>query len=142
MNLEGGSGCAAGGQTPWTPCKASRASFARVFYSVDHLRPLAPSSVYPAHRDTRIQRSLAPFRARGANVPGAAQLSLCVRTCVNVTSCVAQEDLLASYKGNYPGEVPYCSATLIPHLEEKIGSKSMNLVKVEEERLEDRRSRI
>jgi hypothetical protein len=59
-----------------------------------------------------------------------------------VTSCVAQEDLLASYKGNYPGEVPYGSATLVPHLEEKIGSKSMNLVKVEEERLEDRRSRI
>jgi hypothetical protein len=59
-----------------------------------------------------------------------------------VTFCGAQKDLLASYKGNYPGEVPYCSATLVPHLEEKIGSKCMNLVKVEEEGLEDRRSRI
>ena len=142
MSLEGGSGCAAGERTLWIPCKASRASCARVFYLVNRLRPRAPSSVDPAHRDTHIQRSLAPSRARGGDVPGAVRPSLCVCSCVNGTSSSAQEDLLASYKGNYPGEVPYRSTTLIPHLEEKIGSKCMNLVKVEEERLEDRRSRI
>lgn len=142
MSLEGGSGCAAGERTLLIPCKASRVSSARVFYLADRLRPRAPSSVDPAHRDTHIRRSLAPSRARGANVPGAARPSLCVRICVNVTSCGAQEDLLASYKGNYPGEVPYCSATLVPHLEEKIGSECMDLVKVEKEWLEDRRSRI
>jgi hypothetical protein len=120
MNLEGGSVCAAGGRTLLIPCKALRASCARVFYSVDRLRPQAPSSVDPAHRDTRIQRSLAPSHARGVNVPGAVQPSLYVHEFVNVIFCGAREDLLASYKGNYPGEVPYCGAALIPHLEEKI----------------------
>src|SRR6266403_162799 len=142
MNLEGGNGCVAGERTPWIPCIALRASCARVFYLVDRLRPQAPSSVDPAHRDTRIQRSLAPSHAKDVNAPGAVRPSLCVRECVNVTSCGAREDLLASYKGDYSGEVPYCSTALIPHLEEKIRSKCMNLVEVEEERLEDRRSRI
>jgi hypothetical protein len=64
--------------------------------------------------------------------------------CTNSLMCLfeAREDLLASHKSNYSGKVPYCSATLIPHLEEKIGSKRVDLVEVEEERLEDRRSRI
>ena len=54
----------------------------------------------------------------------------------------AREDVLASYKGNYPGKISYCSTALIPHLEEKICSKCVNLEEVEKERLEDRRSRI
>ena len=141
MNLEGGSGSAAGEQILWILCKALHASCARVFYLVDRLHPRAPSSVDPAHRDTRFLRSLAPSHARGVNVPGAVRPSLCMHEFVNVTfRC--REDLLASYKGNYPGEVPYCSTALIPHLEEKICSKCVNLVKIEEKRLEDRRSRI
>ena len=141
MNLEGGSGSAAGERILWILCKALHASCARVFYSVDRLHPRAPSSVDPAHRDTRCQRSLAPSHARGVNVPGAVLPSPCMYEFVDVTfRC--WEDLLASYKGNYPGKVPYCSTALIPHLEEKICSKCVNLVKVEEERLKDRRSRI
>jgi len=49
---------------------------------------------------------------------------------------------LASHEGDYPGEVSYCSTTLIPHLEEEVGGKCMDLVEIEEERLEDGRSRI
>ncbi len=85
MNLEGGSGSAAGERILWILCRALRASCARVFYSVDRLRPRVPSSVYPAHRDTRFQRSLAPFHAKGVNVPGAMRSSLCVHGFVNVT---------------------------------------------------------
>lgn len=54
----------------------------------------------------------------------------------------SRDHALAPHKGDDPGEVSYRSTTLIPHLEEEVGSKRMNLVKVEEERLEDRRSRV
>jgi hypothetical protein len=78
MNLEAGSGSAAGERILWILCKALRASCARVFYSVGRPRLRAPSSVDPAHRDTRFQRSLAPSHARGVNVHGAVRPSLCV----------------------------------------------------------------
>jgi hypothetical protein len=78
MNLEAGSGSAAGERILWILCKALRASCARVFYSVDRPRLRAPSSVDPAHRGTRFQRSLAPSHARGVNVHGAVRPSLCV----------------------------------------------------------------
>jgi hypothetical protein len=54
----------------------------------------------------------------------------------------SRDHALAPHKGDDPGEVPYRSTTLIPHLEEEVSSKRMDLVKVEEERLEDRRSRV
>lgn len=142
MHLEGGNECAVGEQILWIPCKASCARCARVLYSADHPLPRAPSFVDRARHDTRIRRSVAPFRAMGASVPGAVQPSLCACAYINVTSRGAQVDALASYKGDYPGKVSYCSTTLIPHLKEKIGSKCMDFVKVEEEGLEDRRSRI
>jgi hypothetical protein len=55
---------------------------------------------------------------------------------------LSQDHVLAPHKGDDPCEVSYCSATLIPHLEEELGSKCMNLVEVEEEGLEDGRSRV
>ena len=54
----------------------------------------------------------------------------------------SRDHALAPHEGDDPGEVSYRSTTLIPHLEEEVGSKRMDLVKVEEERLEDRRSRV
>ncbi|SRR6266851_2561185 len=142
MRPAGDNGYAAGERTLWILCRALRASCARVLCSVGRPPPRALSSAGRARHDTRNQRSLAPSRARGASVPDAVRPSLCVCVCVNEISCDSQDHALAPHEGDYPGEVSCCGTALIPHLEEEVGSKRMNLVKIEEEGLEHRRSRI
>jgi hypothetical protein len=57
-------------------------------------------------------------------------------------SCGFRDHALASHKSDYSREVSHRSTALIPHLEGEVGGKRMDLVKVEEERLEDGRRRI
>ena len=143
MRPAGDNGYAAGERTLWILCRALRASCARVLCSVGRPPPRALSSVDRARHDIRSQRSPAPSRARGANVPGAARPSFYVWACINERlSRGFRDHALASHKGDYSGEVSYCSTTLVPHLEEEVGGKCVDFVEVEEERLEDGRSRI
>src|ERR1700735_5171870 len=101
MHPGGGSGCAAGAQTLWILCRASRAGCARVFCLAGRLLPRALSSVFHARHGTRNQKSLPPSRAMGASVLGAARPLLCEQESISIAYWGSREDVLAPNKGAY-----------------------------------------